>query len=63
LQGKPVTQVARLLGHSDPAITLKKYSHWYHGESNREAVEGLAAALSAASGSGKRMVGGSGPAA
>lgn len=54
LQGKPVTQVARLLGHGDPDITLKRYSHWYKGESNRDAVEGLAAALTEARG--KRMV-------
>jgi len=62
LQGKPVTQVARLLGHSDPQMTLKRYSHWYQGESNREAVDGLAAALSAAK-NGKRMVSGGGPGA
>jgi len=56
LQGKPVTQVSRLLGHGDPDITLKRYSHWYKGESNRDAIEGLSAALAEASG--KRTVSG-----
>jgi integrase len=45
LQGKPVTQVQHLMGHSNPDITLRLYSHWYKGESNRGAIEGLAAAL------------------
>ena len=26
--GRPVTEVAHLLGHSSPAITLKVYAHW-----------------------------------
>lgn len=57
LQGRPVTQVAALLGHSDPQITLKRYAHWYKGENNRTAVEGLAEAFRQA-GDGKRMVSG-----
>ncbi len=27
-QGTPVTEVQTYLGHSDPTITLKVYSHW-----------------------------------
>ena len=27
-QGAPLTEVAGLLGHKSPAITLKIYSHW-----------------------------------
>ncbi len=29
MDGKPVTQIAHLLGHSSPAITLKVYPHWF----------------------------------
>jgi integrase len=29
MHGAPVTEVSALLGHSDPAITLKVYSHWF----------------------------------
>jgi integrase len=57
MQGRPVTQVAALLGHGDPQITLKRYAHWYKGENNRDAVEGLADAFRQAS-DGKRMVSG-----
>ncbi len=28
-QGTPVTEVQAYLGHSDPVITLKTYSHWF----------------------------------
>jgi integrase len=31
MRGGPVTEVQRLLGHSDPGITLRVYSHWYEG--------------------------------
>jgi integrase len=53
LQGRPVTQVAKLLGHRDPSITLRVYSHWFADaeEKDREAMSGLAAAILAASGS------------
>jgi integrase len=27
--GAPVTEVTRLMGHSNPAVTLKVYSHWF----------------------------------
>jgi len=29
LMGSPVTEAARLLGHSSPAVTLKVYAHWF----------------------------------
>jgi integrase len=29
--GAPVTEVQHLLGHSDPGMTLKVYSHWFKG--------------------------------
>lgn len=28
-QGTPITEVQEYLGHSDPVITLKVYSHWF----------------------------------
>ncbi len=30
--GAPVTEVQHRLGHSDPSVTLKVYSHWYRDE-------------------------------
>jgi integrase len=47
MQGRPVTQVAKLLGHNGPAITLEVYSHWFKDaeEKNREALVGLADAV------------------
>jgi hypothetical protein len=29
MQGHPVTQVAHLLGHSSPNVTLGIYAHWF----------------------------------
>jgi integrase len=29
MQGRPVTQVAHLLGQQSPTITLSVYSHWF----------------------------------
>jgi integrase len=29
MQGKPVTEVAALLGHSSPVVSLRVYSHWF----------------------------------
>ena len=29
--GAPVTEVQHLLGHSNPSITLRVYSHWFRG--------------------------------
>jgi integrase len=29
MQGAPVTEVASLLGHSSPTVTLNVYSHWF----------------------------------
>jgi len=40
-QGEPVTYVANQLGHANPGITLKIYSHWVPNESQREAVNKL----------------------
>lgn len=28
-KGAPVTEVAYLLGHADPTVTLRRYSHWF----------------------------------
>jgi len=32
LSGSPVTEVQNRLGHSDPSVTLRVYSHWYGDE-------------------------------
>jgi integrase len=32
--GAPVTEVQALMGHSNPAVTLKVYSHWFAGASS-----------------------------
>jgi len=32
LSGSPVTEVQHRLGHSDPSVTLRVYSHWYGDE-------------------------------
>ena len=45
LMNKPVTQVAKLLGHKDPSITLTVYSHWFEGVSSEAAMADLAAAV------------------
>lgn len=44
LDNRPVTQVAKLLGHSDPSVTMKRYSHWFRQleERNRDAMTVLA---------------------
>jgi integrase len=31
MQGAPVTEVAKILGHASPATTLKCYAHWFDG--------------------------------
>ena len=41
MQGHPITQVAHLLGHSSPTITLSVYSHWFK-DAKTDAVAGLA---------------------
>ena len=38
--GRPVTEVAQLLGHSSPATTLRVYAHWIKTDS-REAAQAL----------------------
>jgi integrase len=53
--GYPVSQVANMLGHKNPDITLKVYTHWFKSESSAEAMAGLAAAIRRP-GSGSRMV-------
>lgn len=42
-----MTQVAKLLGHKDPSITLTVYSHWFRDaeEKNRDAMSTLASAV------------------
>jgi len=42
MQGRPVTEVAALLGHSSPAITLTVYSHWFRAESSSTTIADLA---------------------
>lgn len=42
--GRPVTEVAHLLGHSSPAITLKVYAHWFKNETS-DAISVLSAEL------------------
>jgi integrase len=44
-QGRPVTEVAALLGHKDAEITLKRYAHWFRGVSSRDTMQGLAASI------------------
>lgn len=43
MHGAPITEVAARLGHSDPGITLKVYSHWFKdadsGAAGRYATE------------------------
>jgi integrase len=53
LQRRPVTQVAKLLGHKDPGITISVYSHWFDDaeDKNREAMGDLAAAVLSGNGS------------
>ena len=47
MQRRPVTQVAKLLGHKDPSITITVYSHWFTDaeDKNREAMADLAGAI------------------
>jgi len=44
-RGVPVTQVSRLLGHKNPDLTLKVYSHWFRGESAAPVMAELAGAI------------------
>jgi integrase len=39
-QGRPVTEVAMLMGHSSPAVTMLRYAHWVKGDLGqaREAI-------------------------
>ena len=49
MQGHPVTQVAHLLGHSSPTITLSVYSHWFT-DVKTDAMAGLAKLVCAPTG-------------
>jgi len=40
-QGEPITYVSNQLGHKNPGITLKIYSHWIPKENQRDAVNKL----------------------
>ena len=40
-QGEPVTYVSQQLGHANPQITMRIYSHWIPNKSQREAVNKL----------------------
>jgi integrase len=42
--GAPVTEVSHLIGHADPGITLKVYSHWFK-DAESGSTERIAAAL------------------
>ena len=41
MNGHPVTEIAALLGHSNPGVTLKVYSHWFR-DMKTDAVASLA---------------------
>jgi len=43
--GKPVSQVSQILGHKNPELTLKVYTHWFTGASSASAMADLAAAI------------------
>jgi integrase len=43
--GKPVSQVSQILGHKNPDLTLKVYTHWFSGASSASAMADLAAAI------------------
>jgi integrase len=43
--GKPVSQVSQILGHKDPSLTLKVYTHWFSGASSASAMADLSAAI------------------
>jgi len=43
--GKPVSQVSQILGHKNPDLTLKVYTHWFTGASSASAMADLAAAI------------------
>ena len=44
MAGAPLTEVSHLLGHSNPSITLKVYSHWFKG-TDSGASDRIAAAM------------------
>jgi len=39
--GEPITYVSRQLGHKDPSITLRVYSHWLPDPSSAKLVDVL----------------------
>ncbi len=43
--GKPVSQVAQILGHKNAELTLKVYTHWFASASSASAMADLAAAI------------------
>lgn len=43
--GKPVSQVSQILGHKNPELTLKVYTHWFASASSASAMADLAAAI------------------
>lgn len=49
--GAPITQVQHLLGHSNPGVTLRVYSHWLPDTDTGVAARFVAAFLGAAKGS------------
>ena len=42
-KGKQPNEVAALLGHANPRITLERYTHWFTDKPSRETMEELAA--------------------
>jgi hypothetical protein len=43
--GEPITYVSQQLGHRDPSITLREYSHWLPDTTARKGVDRLDDAL------------------
>jgi integrase len=53
--GAPVTEVCSLMGHSNPGVTLKVYSHWFAGASSGAADRFTQAFLPASKKSGHKV--------
>jgi integrase len=46
-RGHPVSQVSHILGHKNPELTLKVYTHWFKGVSSASTMADLAGAICA----------------
>jgi len=38
IAGTPVTEIARMMGHSSTEVTMKLYAHWAKGEKSEAAA-------------------------